>query len=227
MTVPSYLGVLGRLFVVLAVILFLPASNVLLLATPAFVAHEYRQPGFPASERYDAPVRLRLAQETLRWVNAGHDIEALRALRHGGETVYNARELRHMADVSAVFGGLRWAWRLAGFVLLVGLAAAVWRPGWRWLFARSAFRGSALLVAALAGILISALLSFDWFFVRFHQVFFAAESYLFSYEDSLIQFYPVQFWMDATWLLGAATLVEGLLVGGLSLAYLGKSRRPT
>ena len=74
--------------------------------------------------------------------------------------------------------------------------------------------------AVLVGILVGALLSFDAFFTLFHRVFFSGDSWLFAYEDSLIQFYPLQFWMDITGYLGVSILLEGLVLGGLSLTYL-------
>lgn len=225
MTLSKPLAGLFRLALVLAVLVFLPATNVLLLSSPAYVALEYGRAEVPPSDRYEPAVRLKLSQGTVRWLNSGQGIDGLAALRNNGEAVYNARELQHMADVKVVMDGLRWAWRGAGVILLLGLALALWRPAWRKPFAGGTFLGGALLVAALAGILVSALLSFDWFFVRFHGVFFSAGTWMFDYEDSLIQFYPVQFWMDTTFILGAVTLVEGLLVGGLSHAYLGLAGR--
>ena len=225
MTLSRPLAALARVLVALAVFLFLPATNVLLLTRPAFVAHEYRQPHVPPADRYDAQTRLQLSQDTVRWLNSGQGIEELAALRHDGQPVYNPRELRHMADVNAVMDGLRWVWRLAGVIIVGGLALAIFRPAWRRPFARGVFLGGAALVATLAGILIGALLSFDAFFVRFHQVFFEGGTWLFAYDDSLIQFYPVQFWMDATWILGSTSLVEGLVVGSLSHVYLGRSSR--
>ncbi|MDI7277971.1 MAG: DUF1461 domain-containing protein, partial [Anaerolineae bacterium] len=166
MTLQRAVIALGRLLVVLATVVFLPASNVLLLASPGYVAFEYGRPGVPGSELYDAPVRLQLSQATVRWLNSDQGIEGLAALQHEGRPVYNQRELRHMADVKVVTDGLRWAWRLAGLLLLAGLATAIWRREWRRPFARATFLGASLLVAMLLGILLSAVLSFDWFFVR-------------------------------------------------------------
>jgi len=212
------------ILVALALFVFLPSSNVLLLAQPAFVAHEYQQPWVPPADRYDSATRLQLAQETVRWLTSGEDIAALRSLSHDGQAVYNERELKHMADVKVVLNGLRWVWCLAGVILLGALGVAIGQPVFRRPFAAGMFWGSALLVAALAGIVIGAILNFDAFFVLFHRVFFSGDSWLFAYEDSLIQFYPVEFWMDATWILGGATLLEGLLVGGLTFLYRARTR---
>ncbi|MCL6431064.1 MAG: hypothetical protein K6V36_09410, partial [Anaerolineae bacterium] len=109
MTLQRVTMAVGRLLVVLSTLVLLPATNVFLITTPAYIAFEYRRPGVPGSDIYDAPVRLELSQATVRWLNSGEGIEALAALQHDGQPVYNARELRHMADVKAVMDGLRWA----------------------------------------------------------------------------------------------------------------------
>ena len=216
---------IGRFFVVLSTVVLLPATNVFLITTPAYIAFEYRRPGVPGSDIYDPQVRLELSQATVRWLNSSQGIEGLAALQHEGRPVYNARELRHMADVKAVMDGLRWAWGAAALVLLAGFVTAVRHRPWRRQFLRSTFTGAVLLIALLVGILLSAVLSFDWFFVRFHQVFFAADTWLFNYEDSLIQFYPLEFWIDTTFILGATTVCDALIVAAASMVCLRRFAR--
>ncbi|MGQ9683760.1 MAG: TIGR01906 family membrane protein [Anaerolineae bacterium] len=227
---PRRLQAMLRVLLLLAVVVFLPASNVLLLMRPEFIAFEYRREAVPDSEIYDPPERLRLSQATVDYIN-GDDARLLQEgrhisqLRYLGQPVYNERELQHLYDVKAVVRGLRWAWRAALFILLGGLALSIWRPGWRRPYASGTFLGGVLLVGLIGAIVLVALLSFDAFFVRFHQVFFAPGTWTFYYEDSLIQFYPLQFWMDATYIIGGASLIQGLLVAGLSYAYLGRVRQ--
>lgn len=222
MTSTKVLPGLGHLVVALAVVILLPASNVLLLMQPGFVTFEYGRPGFPPAERYAPWERLMLARDTVRFLTSRDPCGLLRGMRHGDEPVYNEREVQHLLDVVAVLNGLRWAWRLASAVLLVGLAGAIVRPGWRRPYARGALSGAVFVLAVLGAILFTALLDFDWFFVRFHRVFFAADTWLFAYEDSLIQFYPVEFWVDATAILGGATLLQAMVVAGLAYAWLAR-----
>lgn len=225
MTLQRLAMVIGRFLVVLSTVVLLPATNVFLITTPAYIAFEYRRPGVPGSDIYDAPVRLELSQATVRWLNSPQGIEGLAALQHEGRPVYNPRELRHMADVKAVMNGLRWAWGAAAALLLAGLVAAVRHRAWRRQYLRGTLTGAVLLIALLLGILLSAVLSFDWFFVRFHQVFFAADTWLFNYEDSLIQFYPLEFWIDTTFILGATTICDALIVAVASVVCLRRFAR--
>ncbi len=220
------LASLVRWLAALAVVLFLPASNVLLLMRPAFVSFEYSLPGFPPSDRFDPQTRLYWAQESVRYLLEPDDAALLREGRHisqfqiAGQPVYNQRELQHMYDVKGVLGGLIWVWRVTGLLLVAGLAVALWRREVRPPLARGILLGGVLLVGLIVAILLSALLNFDSFFTHFHEVFFKGNSWLFYYSDSLIQFYPLPFWMDATYILGGLSLLEGLVLGGISFVYL-------
>jgi integral membrane protein (TIGR01906 family) len=216
-------GGAGRVALALAVFLVLPTTGVLVFMSPWFVAHEYGQAGFPAAERYEPAERLALAQETVRHIVSPGGEQGLRAMQSGGEPVYNEREVQHLVDVIVVLDALRWVWRAAGVALLAALGLALVRPAWRRPVARSVFWGSAALLATLGAILVTAALSFDFFFVNFHQVFFKPGTWMFNYSDSLIQFYPVEFWMDAVWKLGALVVAMALVVGGLALACLRRT----
>jgi integral membrane protein (TIGR01906 family) len=70
------------------------------------------------------------------------------------------------------------------------------------------------LLLAAAGAL--AYTAWDAFFVFFHRVFFSGDSWLFAYSDTLIQLFPVDFWMDATWALVLPAILESLVLGALA-----------
>ena len=84
--------------------------------------------------------------------------------------------------------------------------------------------GTGLALGLLALIGVSALISFDVFFTLFHRIFFAAGTWTFAYEDTLIQLYPLEFWTNAV-------LHYLLLIAVLSAVMLGIarliSRRPS
>jgi len=61
--------------------------------------------------------------------------------------------------------------------------------------------------------------SFSSFFTTFHRIFFTGDSWLFSYSDTLIQLFPLPFWVDATALLTLPTLAECAIVGLAAYAY--------
>jgi integral membrane protein (TIGR01906 family) len=210
----------------LSVFVALPALSVAVgfqFLGPWFVAREYAQPGFPPAERYQPAERLALSQETVRWLVAPNGAEGLRQMESSAGPVYNAREVGHLVDVMKLLGVIRGLAAAAGAICLVALGVALARPALRRPVACSAFWGSAALLAVLAVILLGALTSFDTFFVGFHEALFPPDTWVFDFSDSLIQFYPVQFWMDFFYQLGALFVVEALVVAGAALLYLRKA----
>ena len=80
-----------------------------------------------------------------------------------------------------------------------------------------------VVVALFVALGLFALISFNAFFTWFHRLFFVEGSWLFPVKDSLIQFYPLPFWMDASAALVVLTIFEALLLAALTFASL---RRP-
>jgi integral membrane protein (TIGR01906 family) len=226
MTLSKPVQTLATWLIALAIVFVLPALNVIILMSPNLVVLQYALPGFPPAERYQPAERLQLAEESVRAILSPNTAERLAALRtSSGEPVYNEREVRHLVDVVTVMGLVRGAFVVGGLIVLGGLALARWRPEWRQPFARGAFLGPMLLAGLLVAILLVAVIDFDAFFIPFHQVFFASDTWTFAYEDSLIQFYPVQFWMNATYLVGGMTVLEAALIGAGSWLYQRRQAR--
>ena len=69
------------------------------------------------------------------------------------------------------------------------------------------------MIVAILGIILLAAINFDQFFDRFHRIFFESGSWLFYETDTLIQLYPLRYWMDATWKLGALALLGAIITG--------------
>ena len=87
------------------------------------------------------------------------------------------------------------------------------RPGTRPLAARGLLYGSGLTLALLVALALFIYVNFDVFFVKFHQMFFAGDSWLFAYEDTLIRLFPVPFWFAAALGIALLTIGEALVVG--------------
>jgi len=219
---------IAGILVALSVFVALPSVSVMAgfrFLGPWFVAHEYAQTGFPPAERYQPEERLALAQETVRWLVAPNGVEGLRQMQSSAGPVYNEREVGHLADVMTLLGLIRTLALASGAICLAALGVALARPTSRRPVARSVFWGSTALLALLAVILVGALTSFDSFFVGFHQALFPPDTWMFDWADSLIQFYPVQFWMDFFYQLGALFVVEAMAVAGLALLCLRGAAR--
>lgn len=210
--VPAILGAL----VVIALPIFLVLSNVNLVMTPWFVQYQYAKPEFPLSERFDAATRTRFALETVRYTRG--ELTHLDLQNLG---VYNERELSHMRDVQEV------ATRALGIdyalgIFIIAALLVLWRAASARAASSAVFNGAVLTLAIFGAIGLFALIAFDAFFVAFHRIFFVGDSWLFLTTDSLIQFYPEPFWVDASLGIALFTLLDALVL--LAIGWWGRQR---
>jgi len=210
---------LVRAVLVICTPLVLLLSNLYFLATPAFVRYEYGKPDFPRADLYSDAERLSLAEATLHYMRSSRDTDYLIKLQSQGLPVYNSREVTHLVDAKRVMNA---AFGLHGICLVLCLLALVYSrsPRERWRRAWQAVSwGCLLFLALLISIGLLAYANFNFFFTTFHRMFFTGDSWLFSYSDTLIQLFPLPFWVDATALLTLPTLAECAIVGLAACTY--------
>jgi integral membrane protein (TIGR01906 family) len=201
-----------RALLFISIPLVLVLSWVCLLLTPVFINWEYGRASFPPDPfGFTVEDRLHWADISRQYLlnNQGIDFLANQRLPDGSP-LYNARELRHMSDVKGVVHGAMILWVVS---LVVALASILYLSLKEAVgMARSLQYGAVLTIVLLAGILSLVTLAWDQFFVDFHRVFFQGNSWLFSYTDSLIRLFPVQFWQDCFLILaiGSALCAIGL-----------------
>ncbi len=213
MKFPNWLAAWLGIALTLAVPLFLVLSNVNLFTSPAFVYYEYGKRDFPPAARFDADARTKFAVATVRYTRGELNDADLQNLG-----TYNARELSHMRDVQILAtGAFALDYALGAFLALAVIA--LWRAGLGVLAMRALFNGAALTLAIFGAVGLFALVAFNVFFTAFHRVFFTGDSWLFAYSDSLIQFYPQPFWMDAALGLAAFTLLEAALLAAVTFKW--------
>jgi integral membrane protein (TIGR01906 family) len=191
-----------------------------LVCTPLFLWAEYHRPGFPAdSFGFSTEDRMTYGSYAVDYLKNWAGPRYLGGLTGpDGQPLFLAGEVGHMADVKTVITGAF----LAGTVLLVLAAGCIlylrrYCPGGvrRGLFAGSA---ATLVLVLVLGVLGS--LNWEGFFTEFHRIFFAAGTWTFYTDDTLIRLFPGQFWMDAGLLIGVLVL----LVAGLVLAFTWPTR---
>lgn len=216
MKIPPWVTTLLGALVVIALPIFLVLSNVNLIMTPWFVQYQYAKPDFPPSERFDAVSRTKFAIETVRYTRGELTHTDLQNL-----DVYNERELSHMRDVQEV-ATRALAIDYALGVFIVGGLLVLWRAASAMAAWSALFNGAVLTLAIFGAIGLFALFAFDVFFVAFHRIFFIGDSWLFLTTDSLIQFYPEPFWVDASLGIAVLTLLEALVL--LAIGWWGRRR---
>lgn len=219
MKIPPWLTSLLGVLVVIALPIFLVLSNVNLIMTPWYVQYEYAKRDFPPAERFDAAARAKFAIETVRYTRGELTHADLQNLG-----VYNERELSHMRDVQQVAKSALAVNYALGIFIAIALVV-LWRassPTAAW---SAVFNGAVLTLVIFGAIGLFALVAFDAYFVLFHRIFFVGDSWLFFTTDSLIQFYPEPFWVDASLGIALFTLVEAVVL--LVLAWWARRRMLT
>ncbi len=188
-------------------------TSVRLLLTPAFVAVEYRLPGFP-EDSYGMTFerRLEYAPIALDYLLNDEGIDFLGDLRFAdGSPLFNARELSHMVDVKVLTEQVLAVW-YGLLVLLIGLGLWAWRADWLSGYRRMLMRGGQITAGLILVLLLYVALSFQQLFVAFHRIFFESDTWLFLFSDTLIRLFPLRFWQDVFIALGLFTLLgAGLL----------------
>ena len=196
------------------VILILGSAR--LLATDSYLAFEYGKASFPADPYGLTPQqRFILASTNIHYVRAHLPDDELSKQTLNGVAVYNEREVTHMADVQAVFQIILRIWQ-AAFILLLLLGVVFVQNGKREAFASAIQWGGLVTAGMIFAIALLAIFAWQTWFDLFHRFLFVPGSWLFSYTDTLIRLFPIQFWFDAT-----LTISVLAFVGGILLALIG------
>ena len=213
MAIKDALRAISEVLLVICVPLVLLLLSVDVISAGAYIRHEYGLPGFPPSAIYPPEERLRLAEATLHYLRSPESEDYLYSLQHAGVPVYNQREVQHLVDVKIVMRAALTLEKILLFCISMIFLYLLCGLGESESALRSIVRGCALLWAVAMAIGMVAVLSFDWFFTQFHRLFFADGTWTFYETDTLIQLFPLRFWMDATWKIGALALGGAALLG--------------
>ena len=217
---------LARLVVIVGIPVFLVLTNVRLVMSEAYVRWEYSKPDFPLAQVLGPEVRYTAAVATVDYVRGARPVEAITELSDGARLLYNQREIRHLVDarnVATLMLGVN-------ILALVGIILAgmyLGRREGRYALLRALRSGSLLTILLLLGLAVLAAVNFNWFFTKFHQVFFEGGTWMFEWTDTLIQLYPLPFWFDVTMLLAALTLFEALALSLVTWFLLTRDRTNT
>ena len=139
----------------------------------------------------------------------------------GGEerSIYKQREVLHMKDVKGLVQGVYRVQEGSGAYLLAYIVVGflLWKGTlWRHL-ARRALWGSLVTLGLVILVGLLSLVGFDRLFLAFHLVSFSNTLWqLDPNSDRLLMMFPEGFFFDATMLIALATVLEALLIGGVS-----------
>lgn len=218
--------VLARILQVMIAVFFpvmLLAAAIRAVATPLFLWAEYHRPGFPSdSYGFSTDDRMTYGSYAVDYLLNFSGARYLGDLvTAGGEPLYLASEVSHMADVKTV---LTIAFVSALAMAVLSLLACVYlakrSPGG---IRRALFSGAVLTLVLVGALIVTAVLGWENFFTQVHSIFFANGNWTFRMDDTLIRLFPAQFWMDAGIVIAGLVLLTCIVV--LISAWPTKARR--
>ena len=206
---PVYEVVNWLVSVLLPIALVLTAVR--LAITPAYVFVEYRTPNFPPDPYgFTLDDRMKWAIISLEYLVNDADIDYFEAYRfEDGTRIYNDRELHHMDDVKVIVLFVMRLWGVSiGAILLAGYWA--WKVGFWEAYKASLSRGVLLGLGFVFAIVIFMAISWQAFFVFFHQLLFDDGTWTFYYSDTFIRLFPERFWRDTFLWVGGLTAAQAI-----------------
>jgi integral membrane protein (TIGR01906 family) len=207
---------IASILLVLTVPVFLLLTNLYIFMSPAFLRYEYGKANFPPSPGFTDEERLMVADRAVTYLRSDAGIEMLGNLEGAEGPLFKEKELAHMADVKVVTKQTFLAHGFLGLLIAFSLGVLLVLRDTRPRISISLLRGSLLTIALLVALVALVYLNFDWFFTRFHLVFFEGDSWIFDFSDTLIRLFPTRFWFDAASLWGLLTLGEAVILGGIA-----------
>jgi integral membrane protein (TIGR01906 family) len=216
---PRFLQVLLAIFY--PVILLVLAVRA--VTSPLFLWVEYHRPGFPGDGYgFNADDRMTYGSYAVDYLSNWSGPRYLGELvNRSGEKLFKDGEVSHMADVKLVFLS---AFGAGALLILISIIAIIYlrrrTPGG---VRRGLFAGSIVTLVLIIGLGTLAALGWQQFFTEFHRIFFAAGSWTFALEDTLIRLFPGQFWIDAGLVIAALVLITAVLT--LILTWPTRRRR--
>lgn len=208
---PRLLG-LRRLIIALAVPVITIMLAVRAVASHLFLWAEYHRPGFPTDTYgFTTEERHRLGSYGLDYILNLAPESYLANIHSDGQPAFLPSEVAHMTDVKHVMlGSLTFALLTLIIALISARSLRQRAPG---ALRTSLFAGAWLTLGICLSLITVAIIGWEPFFTRFHQIFFPQGNWQFQLDDTLIRLYPPQFWIDA-----AAT--TGLIIVILTLVLL-------
>ena len=222
--VPPIQSILMRLFrffykalFVISIVIFLVSTNVRwsssLLVSYNFL---FDITEVESSSNIPKDQLLRGAQQIIDYVHTNTEPLAVIIEVEGiDQQVYSEREILHMRDVKDLFQKTYRVQEFSGgYLLLFSFALLYWRKKKALQPIASLSATGAILAISLVLLigLSSLLLSFQEVFNIFHYISFDNDLWILSPDTYLVKMYPYNFWLNATFLIGISTLVEGILL---------------
>lgn len=186
-------------------------AAVRVVASPVFLWIEYFRPGFPGDGYgFSADDRLTYGSYAVDYLANLSGARYLGDLVFpSGDHLFTAGEVSHMADVKLVVLS---AYGAGIAILLFFVLSFLGLRKSKGAFARGLFAGAFVTIGLILALGVLAVLGWQQFFTEFHRIFFAAGTWTFRLEDTLIRLFPGQFWTDSAVTVGVLVMLAASLL---------------
>jgi integral membrane protein (TIGR01906 family) len=184
-----------------------------------YLRYEYAKPDFPPDPYgFTQAQRLELATVSIRFLNRPEPPEQVigmlteQRLPGTDQPLFTSYEISHMIDVKHFFDALWRVQAIAAVLVAGGFIALAARRSTRvsayWSLLASGIFTTGLLLAI--GLL--AMLTWQFFFIQLHEVFFPPGTWTFDWSNSLIRLYPEKFWFDIGLIVAPGSVAAGIVI---------------
>lgn len=231
MRVPAWVGTAGQVALAAALPFFIITSAVLFVTNfLPFYQMEYASWRTGDATGLTEAELLRATREILAYFWGQHEPLAIEVNLGGLRTsLFNEREVAHMADVKLLFRGVQ-ALQIASFIAAAGISVtALWRmkrAGRRYL-APALMWGGGITLGIVVLAALGSLLDFNRLFVQFHLMSFSNDFWMLDpRRDRLVMMFPLGFWLHATIFVALLTAAAGLAAFAAGWTMMGAPVRP-
>ncbi len=206
----------ARILFIICIPFFLLTASISIAANcGALYHHSFTTYGIPGVTGLSLSELDKAADGLIRYFNSGEESIDITVIKDGEMlTLFNEREVGHLADVKALFHLGYWvALGTFGYMVLFVLAGIFWWKDKRNIGLGLLWGGVfSLAVMIVLGIVIAV--DFDGFFLRFHLLSFANDLWqLDPSRDYLIMMFPQGFWFDAALYVSLGALGGAIITG--------------
>lgn len=220
MMLKDYLSITFKYLLVIILPFFLFFSNVCLLFSPAFIRYEYNKKNFPKAMNFSDEERLLIAESVLFYVRDGKDIP------DNHQSLFREKELSHLSDTRYLTGKIFTLHKILALLIVFSLLTLFTDEKSKRKIPVYIFFGCLLTVFLVGFASLFIYTSFEWFFIKFHQILFSPGTWTFYASDVLIQLFPQKFWFDAVLVLLLLTIGEGIFIGtGMCTWIISRKKR--
>lgn len=209
-----------KLLKISAIILFFPFCLLLMTLLFGFSLNFYEI-------EYDQVISIQKISKTEALLNANDVYDYLNGKKYNLNFRYTDKELLHLKDIKIIIFWVK-LFTLILFVLIYIILILIYKKKGIGVLIKTIFYANAISFLAFLGIGVVLILSFDWIFLLFHQIFFRNDYWLLDPNtEMLINFFPPQFFGDLIFRISQTAMLINVFLTVFTGIFLARNKIKT